>query len=142
LQVRVLPPLLTTRVFPRTGVAAARVSGKDVAVSGKGRTAKPRVDLPIAFAHDDGIVVNFGALTGREATQAEIDRLAHALHQAGAGPDLTITASRRQDYGDGVETVSHQVHVRTAGSEPADIESICREWAVGCAEDRSVDPLA
>ena len=101
-----------------------------------------RIELPIAFATDDTILVNFGALTGREATQAEIDRLAHALHEAGAGPDLTITASRRQDYGDGIEAVSHQVHVSASGSEPGEIETICRAWAVECAAERSVEPLA
>jgi hypothetical protein len=30
--------------------------------------------LPIAFAEDGSVVVNFGILSGREATQAELDR--------------------------------------------------------------------
>ena len=100
-----------------------------------------RIELPIAFVQDDAIVVNFGALTGREATQAEIDRLAHSLHEAGAGPDITITAARRQDYGEGIEVVSHQVHVSTAVGKPGDLEAICRDWAADCAADRSVEPL-
>ena len=57
-----------------------------------------RIEMPVTFVTDDGvIVVNFGILTGREATQAEkIDRLAQALNtEAGAGPDITIVSSRR-----------------------------------------------
>jgi hypothetical protein len=57
-----------------------------------------RKELPIAFAEDGSVVVNFGILSGREATQAELDRLAHVLRQAGAGAEMTITAERRQDY--------------------------------------------
>ena len=99
-------------------------------------------EFPIAFAGEDGdVVVNFGVLTGREATQAELDRLAHSLRRAGAAPEMTITASRRQDYGRGVEAVVHQVHVEGAGLSVADFESLCTEWAVDCAEDRTVEPL-
>lgn len=102
----------------------------------------PKLELPIAFVEEDGatVVVNFGILTGREATQAEIDRLAQSLHGAGAG-DFTITAVRQQDYGDGVETVSHQVHLRTKGDQLPDAEAICGEWALTCAADRRVEPL-
>ena len=61
-------------------------------------------------------MINFGILCGREATQAEIDRLAQALNdEAGAGPDITIISSRRQDYGQGIETVTHQVTVEATG---------------------------
>ena len=101
----------------------------------------PLGDLPIAFAKDGATVVNFGLLTGREATQAEIDRLAHSLRRAGVGPEITITAARRQEYGEGVETVSHQVHVSALQGEDATIETVCREWVVECADDRSVEPL-
>jgi hypothetical protein len=56
--------------------------------------------VAIAFAEDGSVVVNFGILCAREATQAELDRLALVLRQAGAGAEMTITAARRQDYGD------------------------------------------
>jgi hypothetical protein len=99
-------------------------------------------EFPIAFAGDDGnIVVNFGLLTGREATQAEVDRLALLLRQAGAGADMTITAARRQDYGRRFESVAHQVHVTVPGSPTPWVEAICGAWAVSCAEDRSIEPL-
>jgi hypothetical protein len=99
-------------------------------------------EFPIAFADESGrIVVNFGVLTGREATQAELDRLALALRQAGAGAEMTITAARRQDYGDHFESVAHQVHVTVRGYPASRLEAICSAWAVSCAEDRSIEPL-
>jgi hypothetical protein len=93
-------------------------------------------------SHDGTIVINFGVLCGREATQAEIDRLAQALHDdAGAGPDITIVAARRQDYGAGIETVTHQVNVQPTGVQSALPEVVCRSWVADCAGDRRVDPL-
>jgi hypothetical protein len=101
-----------------------------------------RSELPIAFAEDGSVVVNFGILTGREATQAELDRLALVLRKAGVGADMTITAERRQDYAPGFESVIHQVHVTLADSPPTSLmETICRQWALSCAEDRRVEPL-
>ena len=100
-----------------------------------------RTELPIAFAEDGSVVINFGILSGREATQAELDRLAQVLRQAGVGADMTITAERRQDYGRRFEGVVHQVHVTLAGSPTPRVQAICREWALNCAEDRSVEPL-
>ena len=100
-----------------------------------------RNEWPIAFAEDGSAVINFGVLSGREATQAELDRLAHILRQAGAGAEMTITAERRQDYGRGFEGVVHQVHVTLSGSPTPRVQAICREWALTCADDRSVEPL-
>ena len=101
-----------------------------------------RSELPIAFAEDGSVVVNFGILSGREATQAELDRLADVLRRAGAGAEMTITAERRQDYVPGFEGVVHQVHVTLADSPTTGlVETICRQWALSCAEDRSVEPL-
>jgi hypothetical protein len=102
-------------------------------------------EFPVAFPTDDGsVIVNFGLLTGREATQAEMDRLALALRRGGAGTEITITAERRQDYGPQAETVAHQVRVSIPGSAPDStplVGSICHAWAVACAEERSVEPL-
>ena len=90
------------------------------------------------MADDGAIVINFGILCGREATQAEIDRLAQALNdQAGAGPDITIVASRRQDYGHGIETVTHQVTVEATGVLSALPETVCRSWVERCADRAS-----
>jgi hypothetical protein len=100
-----------------------------------------RNELPIVFAEHGSVVVNFGILSGREATQAELDRLALVLREAGAGAEMTITAARRQDYGRGFEGVVHQVHVTLPVAPTPSVETICREWALNCAEDRRVEPL-
>jgi hypothetical protein len=101
-----------------------------------------RNELPIAFTADSSVVVNFGILSGREATQAELDRLALVLRKARASAEITITAERRQDYAPGFEGVVHQVRVTLADSPPTRlVETICREWALSCADDRSVEPL-
>jgi hypothetical protein len=99
--------------------------------------------LPVTFVNDDGsIMINFGILCGREATQAELDRLAQALYdEAGAGPDITIVASRRQDYGHGIETVTHQVCVEATGLLSAAPEAVCQAWVERCARERRVESL-
>ena len=99
--------------------------------------------LPVTFLADDGsIVINFGIACGREATQAEIDRLAQALNdEAGAGPNITIVSSRRQDYGLGIETVTHQVTVEATGVLSALPEAVCGSWVERCAADRRVESL-
>lgn len=102
-------------------------------------------EFPVAFPADDGsVLVNFGLLAGREATQAELDRLALALRRDAGGAQMTITAERRQDYGPRAETVSHQVRVSLVGSTSARepwIESVCHAWAVACAQERSLESL-
>jgi hypothetical protein len=103
--------------------------------------ATNRSGFPVAFVDDGNIVVNFGILSGREATQAELDRLALALRRAGAGAGMTITAVRRQEYAQGFEGVVHQVNVTLEGSATPSMTAICDEWALCCAEDRSVEPL-
>ena len=100
-----------------------------------------RNELPIAFSEDHSVVVNFGILSGREATQAELDRLALAFRQAGAGAEMSITAERRQDYARDFEGIVHQVRVVVDDSPTEWVEAICRAWALSCAEDRTVEPL-
>jgi hypothetical protein len=100
-----------------------------------------RDEFPVTFVEDGGVVVNFGIVSGREATQAELDRLAHVLRRSEAGAEMTITAERRQDYAPGFEGVVHQVRVTLADPHTAVVETICRQWALSCAEDRHVEPL-
>jgi hypothetical protein len=101
-----------------------------------------RIEFPIAFVDRGSVVVNFGILCGREATQAELDRLALVLRRSGAGAEMTITAERRQDYAPGFESVVHQVRVTPADSPTTRlVETICCQWALSCAEDRSVQGL-
>lgn len=120
----------------------ATVGGLGPSADGKTAfMAMDRNEFPIAFAKDADVIVNFGILSGREATQAELDRLALALRHGGAGAQMTITAERHQDYGRDFEGVIHQVRVTLAGSPAEWVEAICAEWALACAEDRSIDPL-
>jgi hypothetical protein len=99
------------------------------------------MDLPASFTEDDGaVVVNFGVLTGREATIAEIDRLARSVSQAG-GSEIAIVAERRQEYGGGIETIVHQVVARADGVDVDELERICTRWVEDCAADRHVSPL-
>jgi hypothetical protein len=109
-------------------------------------SAEPTIqpaELPFTFSSEDGAtIVNFGLITGREATQAEVDRLAQLLNsEAKAGPDITIVSTRRQDYGLGIETITHQIHVTVTGPSSPEVERQCRDWLLSCADDRRVAPL-
>ena len=53
------------------------------------------------------VVVNFGPLTGREATLAEIDRLARRLLEVAAR--VRVHAVRTHDMTPETETIVHQV---------------------------------
>jgi hypothetical protein len=88
------------------------------------------------------VVVNFGLLTGREATLAEVDRLAGSLSTE--ADELEIVAARRHEYGHGREGVVHQVEVSTTAVDAQQAErirSLCEQWAADCAADRQLDPL-
>jgi hypothetical protein len=54
---------------------------------------------------------------------------------------LTILSARRQDYGEGIETVTHQVLVHASGGAPVSLEVLCRAWALRCADDWHIEPL-
>ncbi len=104
------------------------------------------METPVAFVDGHSgsrleILVNFGVLTGREATQAELDRLARLLD---AHPEhLTIVAERRQEYAQGTETVVNMVAVNVE-AEPEDVPrllALCEEWAADCAADRHLETL-
>jgi len=99
------------------------------------------MQLPDAFIETDGsVAVNFGILTGREATIAEVDRLARSLAHAG-GDEIRIVAQRTHEYGGGVETVVHQVTASAWGLESGELERLCTLWVHECAADRRVAPL-
>ena len=87
------------------------------------------------------IVVNFGPLTGREATLAEVDRLARRLLDVAAR--VRVHAVRTHDMTPETETILHQVVAQAdaAASEGDRLRDICEDWAVDCAEERSLEPL-
>ena len=87
------------------------------------------------------IVVNFGPITGREATLAEIDRLARRLLDVAAR--VRVHAVRTHDMTPETETIVHQVvaEADAAASQGDRLRDICEDWAVDCAEERSLEPL-
>jgi hypothetical protein len=87
------------------------------------------------------VVVNFGPLTGREATLAEIDRLARRLLDVASR--VRVHAVRTHDMTPEAETIVHQVVAQAdaAASDGGRLRDICEDWAVDCAEDRSLEPL-
>lgn len=105
------------------------------------------MDLTTAFVRssEDGavvIVVNFGPLSGREATLAEIDRLGRRL--LAVARTVRVHAVRTHDMSPDRETIVHQVVAESDASSghAADLRDICEAWALDCAEERSVSPLA
>lgn len=88
------------------------------------------------------VVVNFGPLSGREATLAEVDRLARRLLATSAAQVL-VHAVRTHDMSPNTETIVHQVVVEAdapaTGAEA--LRDVCEDWAVDCADERSLEPL-
>jgi hypothetical protein len=104
------------------------------------------MDNTVAFIGDADtthvqIVINFGPLTGREATIAEVDRLARRLLEH--MDEVTVVASRRHELSLQHETVVHQVLVMAPiAQRAADVlRDRCEAWAAECAAERTVDPL-
>lgn len=96
----------------------------------------------IAFARSDReIRVNFGLLTGREVTAAEVEELAKELHPR--LESFSIIAEQHFEFGGDVEASVHQVRIELDG--PVDDElrgrllEIAERWAGACAADRHVD---
>jgi hypothetical protein len=110
--------------------------------------------LPMAFAvhrHDPPgleIRVNFGMFAGREATAAEIDRLAEwLLDEVG---EVTIVAEDRHEIDSQVEAAVHQVRIEVAPDlTPHNVEARraleariterAEHWARLCVSERHAD---
>lgn len=96
----------------------------------------------MAFAPSDReIRINFGVLSGREATAAEIEELARELHSW--LPSFTVVSEHRFQFGVDVEASVHQVRVEVENG----IDDVLRgrlleiadRWASACAAQRHVD---
>jgi hypothetical protein len=84
--------------------------------------------------------VNFGMLTGREATRAEIDHLAHALR--GLAPSFEIVSEERHEFGNDSEASLHQVVIEMASADDAvamDVVGAAERWARACFDERHLD---
>ncbi|MCZ7589343.1 MAG: hypothetical protein M5U27_10925 [Gaiella sp.] len=105
------------------------------------------MNAAIAFVRSnaDGaveVVVNFGPLSGREATLAEVDRLARRL-LATAAARVRVDAVRTHDMSPDTETIVHQVVVEAdaPATEARALRDVCEAWAIDCADERSLEPL-
>jgi hypothetical protein len=84
--------------------------------------------------------VNFGLLTGREVTPAEIDDLAHELR--GIVDSFEIVAEQRHEFADAVEAAVHQVVIETAAAPDEvamEIVGAAERWASACFDARHSD---
>jgi hypothetical protein len=82
--------------------------------------------------------VNFGVFAGRNATQAEIDDLARALHRE--VDSFAVVAEERHEFGGDVEASLRQVVIEVR--EPRDdleqtVLEIAQRWATDCIHTRS-----
>jgi hypothetical protein len=115
-------------------------------------------DLPssqIAFAAEEttsnasgiAVHVNFGVFTGREATLAEIDRLAAGLLDR--IPHVTIVSEIRHEIDRRSEAAVHQVRIEVprdgADLPPEQLEGWivdrAERWARQCLDERSANPV-
>src|SRR4051794_36767435 len=92
--------------------------------------------------------VNFGVFAGREATAAEIDRLAEwLLDEVG---EVSIISEERHEIDANVEASVHQVRIEVAAdrvpSDPAERAAVERRivgraehWATICVAERHVE---
>ena len=86
------------------------------------------------------IRVNFGVLTGREVTAAEIEELAREL--SARVDAFSIVAEQRYEFAGDVEATVHQVRIEV--EKPIDVEfrgrlvEIVERWADACAAERTL----
>jgi len=82
--------------------------------------------------------VNFGVLTGRQVTPAEIDELASEL--ARHETVFEIVSEERHEFGGGLEASVHQVVIVMADESAAmDVVGAAERWARACYDARHVD---
>ena len=106
-----------------------------------------RVDEAIARVEtaDDGsleVAVNFGVLTGRQATNAELEELGRRL-VADAG-DVSLVSEERFELSAHSEAELHQVRLELDGASLDDelrarVVATAEAWARACAADRHAD---
>jgi hypothetical protein len=88
---------------------------------------------------DEGpsIVVNFGVFSGRDATDAEVDRLAHALLDE--IETVEVLREQRHEFDREAEATVYQVRValpREAQARIGHFASLVEGWAADCIDER------
>ena len=101
------------------------------------------IDPPTVFVtepstHPLEVRVNFGLLTGREATPAELDDLAGRLVPLLGS--VSLIAEHRQETDGHAEAALHQVRIDLAGGEHADeVVAIAEAWLEDCFVSRHAE---
>ena len=96
-------------------------------------------DSTLAFVPDGRreVVVNFGVHAGREATQAEVERLGASLQDH--APAFAIVAERRYGFGPDGDSALSQVRVELQpGGDPHGILPAVEAWASDCIAERGL----
>jgi hypothetical protein len=92
----------------------------------------------IAFIDESGdIRVNFGMFAGRDATQAEIDDLAHSL--LAEVEAITIVAEQRTIADRDMEASVHQIRIELGDEDPQRALGIAEQWAEACVAERHAE---
>ncbi len=84
--------------------------------------------------------VNFGVLTGRQVTPAEIDDLARELRRL--VPSFEIVSEERHEFGDDREVSLHQVVIEIGEGRDdvaMDVVGAADRWAQACYAVRHID---
>jgi hypothetical protein len=95
-----------------------------------------RAEHPVA--PDLEVRVNFGVFAGRNATQAEIDDLARALHEE--VDSFAILAEERHEFGGEVEAAVRQIVIEIPDNRDGlerRMLQIADHWATECIQSRS-----
>lgn len=93
---------------------------------------------PIAFLDEEGdIRVNFGVFAGREATQAEIDDLAHTL--LAKVDSVTVVAEHRTIVDRNMEASVHQIRIELGEQDPQRSLRVAVRWAEACIAERHAE---
>jgi hypothetical protein len=77
--------------------------------------------------------VNFGVFAGRNATQAEIDDLAHALNQI--VPSFSVIAEERHEFGGEREVALRQIVIEVEHGSVGDDTDVLADRIVARAEE-------
>src|ERR1700745_784303 len=106
--------------------------------------ARGLISDAIAFAVRDpdtggaAVRVNFGIFAGRNATQAEIDDLAHSVqHEI---PSFSVVATERHEFGDASEASVRQIVIELGDADDPLCDRVVRlgeSWAEACINARS-----
>jgi hypothetical protein len=79
--------------------------------------------------------VNFGVFAGRNATQAEIDDLAHELSRE--VDQFAIVAEERHEFAGDVEAAVRQIVIEIPAGREARVLELAERWAKDCIHARS-----